>query len=626
MPTVKKTAHGTKRSRGDDTELARSRKAAREGEPVPPGQDDSEAVASSEPPDEPPVTGAKGGGRPRKTTQVDGADLSRMREYLTSTRPLVQGTELDDIVGPVQPVFTAKWTQQDEDKMMDEWNSSPEKESYASMRPNPSLKALWKVCMRIFRCTPLDLLSPLLQLRYNASVVLAQKFCNALSPLIPHPVWKGSAWRLAMALQYAIICRTDDRRPWRLEPICPALKRLNSSIRRVKGSKMPFPIHQMHHEARAAAVSNRDDPSAMSDILDQIGDTVEEMLAGKGPRAAGETTCKGHEVYCVTNQDLIAVTKALDRVTSGGYRMFARVEECYEAFKQARDSYDAPSTDQLRDFHERAGRQQLRRLAKKARKNEPKPDEELEADEELETELGEDSRIGEDLSLMDVDRFSPNPIGVDDDGGDGNEGNDDDDDFASSPNSTPVPLRGKAPTSAPEVTSQLDAASLAALEKRLYQKIRQDLRQELCQDLRHLQTEVDALRRERQDETPLDDFEMEDLGDVPPGQNSEEHLEAARIAEVDNPKANSSARRSRSVATTAPSDFPEDMLLMPVAAGLEKLAGRPRYMMKSAAVNPLPFAPGTRWGHDPKLNRHPLYTGTHLQRLAAMRGKEPKLE
>ncbi|KAI8714974.1 hypothetical protein NCS52_01004000 [Fusarium sp. LHS14.1] len=286
--------------------------------------------------------------------------VARMRATLQSSYPPIEETDFDAIVGPAEPTFTATWKNEDEELMLLEWNSSHEKKAYACIDvDNASLTTLWKVCMRMFRCTPLDLISPLLNLKYGSStVVFSQEFCDALTPLIVHAIWQGSAQRLAMVLQYAVICRTDDRRPWKPKFRGFGLDLLVSSMD--KHSSMPQPIHKMHHEARQRVDQRGQDSGIMSDVMYEVGEIVSEMSLEDMTVTAGCTVYKGHEVYCVTTQDVELVTMAICYAASG---VFRTVNDTYELFQEALDNDDPPNAQQIRDFYQRAGRQQLRVLA-----------------------------------------------------------------------------------------------------------------------------------------------------------------------------------------------------------------------------------------------------------------------
>jgi hypothetical protein len=52
-----------------------------------------------------------------------------------------------------------------------------------------------------------------------AKCLWSPQFCTALNKIIVHPSWNRDPRLLGLAIQYTIICATDDRRPW--QPDCP---------------------------------------------------------------------------------------------------------------------------------------------------------------------------------------------------------------------------------------------------------------------------------------------------------------------------------------------------------------------------------------------------------------------
>lgn len=375
--------------RPHENEMKRSRLTKRDGsrpsdfdDPRPPKSaridelysttSDGDGDSDSDIEEAPQAAAKKGCGRPKKSTKVDfeSIDCDRLRPLLEVRKPL-EDDDIDEVVGPAEPIFDAHWTQQDEEAMMLEWDSSPEKTAFSALRPdNGAVRSLWKACLRIFRCTPIHLLSPLMNLRFqpllaskggrDLSCMLPQNFCSLLAAVIVHPIWRGSAQRFAMALQYAVISRTDDRRPWKIAVQCHTLRKLSADINKVKGSNMPMSIHEMHTAVRERDYSVQDH-SVLSDTLYQIGEMMIDTNF-KRPRApTGSTVHRGHQVYLVTTQDLQAVSKAIDKV---GFGLLMPVDRTYEVFKAMRGNKEMPRSEQLREFHIRAGKQQLRLFAK----------------------------------------------------------------------------------------------------------------------------------------------------------------------------------------------------------------------------------------------------------------------
>ncbi|EXK81845.1 hypothetical protein FOQG_13714 [Fusarium oxysporum f. sp. raphani 54005] len=78
---------------------------------------------------------------------------------------------------------------------------------------------------RMFRCSPISLFSPLFGLSCDAPTsgqtlvdgapsLWSQTPVRQLTQILTHPVFKSRRDHLATILQYAVILRTNDRRPW----------------------------------------------------------------------------------------------------------------------------------------------------------------------------------------------------------------------------------------------------------------------------------------------------------------------------------------------------------------------------------------------------------------------------
>ncbi|EWZ46387.1 hypothetical protein FOWG_12196 [Fusarium oxysporum f. sp. lycopersici MN25] len=84
---------------------------------------------------------------------------------------------------------------------------------------------LFMVCARMFRCSPISLFLPLFGLSCDAPTsdqtlvddapsLWSQTPVRQLTQILTHPVFKSRRDHLATILQYAVILRTNDRRPW----------------------------------------------------------------------------------------------------------------------------------------------------------------------------------------------------------------------------------------------------------------------------------------------------------------------------------------------------------------------------------------------------------------------------
>ncbi|KAL2681353.1 hypothetical protein Neosp_008964 [[Neocosmospora] mangrovei] len=386
-----------RRDQANDTS-ARPEKRRRHREPEPETDPESERGHSSSP-----VPAKKVPGRPSKnaTTVISKDSLKATLAFLEKSRPPVQEEDLDKLVGPTAPPLHDKWTQQDEDAMMAEWNASPEKVVYASISgPSPAITSMWKVSLRVMRRSPLDIISPLEGLRYQPPAAASQagmwsrEFCNRLAVLMAYPLWQGTTRRLVIALQYAVICRTDDRRPWKPSHDCPALTLLREYMEQVHDSELSQPVHKLHKLAREMVTKAGDEPSTLSNFLVCIRETVKGWNYGRSQ--ASVTSHDGFDVYSVNVQDLKVLEAAIDSFFESSTDM------AYQTFKNARGSaIEIPQASQLPEFYERASRHQLRRIKMTQRDRDEAEGEDEDEDEEMARPRPESESSGSDMELGD---------------------------------------------------------------------------------------------------------------------------------------------------------------------------------------------------------------------------------
>ncbi|KAJ3544892.1 hypothetical protein NM208_g2797 [Fusarium decemcellulare] len=273
-----------------------------------------------------------------------------------------------------------RWTPEDEQAVQTRWAQSIEKKFLATIGPDRiQLAVLWEVCLRTFKCSPVDLISPLRNLRYEYEkkpdfeaeppeelFVLSENFSRWLTPLILHPIWKGQDWRLAMALQYASICHHDDRRPWKVPALCNALANLKQSIDETNGAEMPKPIHEMHREAREKALKDGKDPCLTSDLLAHLGDIAikndSDVYEIRSLITSGDAASDKFETYRITIIDLYSLTKAINTLGSVDLPLLQPIKHPDKFTLAVVCHKDQPSQECVREFHERAGLQNLRRL------------------------------------------------------------------------------------------------------------------------------------------------------------------------------------------------------------------------------------------------------------------------
>ncbi|RMJ19929.1 hypothetical protein CDV36_000373 [Fusarium kuroshium] len=293
----------------------------------------------------------------------------RARRFEEETPPVLEG-DLDALIGPEQPTFTDLWTQADERAL--DWESSAEKVDFASIDDHhPSLLSTWKISLRLFRCSPFDLLSPLRGLCYQGpsgnldepqQILWDEEFCQELCRVMTHSIWRRDAHVLAMILQYTVICRTDDRRVWDMPAGIAGggpLSRLEANL---KKSQPPLPcsVHEMHMEARDDVGANGLHPSVLSHVMAHIGVLTD---ASPDPRPDPVTEYGGLNIYRVKIEDLYTIRAAIDIPCWFGSPMFPTTESLYDLYLDLSGAFDAPSGyAELASFHRRAWIQEQRKI------------------------------------------------------------------------------------------------------------------------------------------------------------------------------------------------------------------------------------------------------------------------
>ncbi|KAH6991365.1 hypothetical protein BKA56DRAFT_652211 [Ilyonectria sp. MPI-CAGE-AT-0026] len=280
--------------------------------------------------------------RMNKAFEDVGLELRRkaMKVMATKLKPFEENT-LGDVIGP-DIVY--------DDEMERSWTESPELAGL-NMRHGPVM-AVWKICLRMFRCSPLAIITPLNALAYQPMTPTArrapmaelsgfwgQTFCANLARIMSHSVWEGDPMLFMMALQFAVICRTDDRRVWKMPDAatCEALTNLRKAMDSAKEERLPLCIHKMHQDARDKAGDDKLRPGIHSNLMDHLARLI-EVEEGSHP-----TEFQGFPVYAVNAQDLEMIQTAIDTYSdNSGFPLLLPTAMAYEGFISCRATNDVP--------------------------------------------------------------------------------------------------------------------------------------------------------------------------------------------------------------------------------------------------------------------------------------------
>jgi hypothetical protein len=191
---------------------------------------------------------------------------------------------------------------------------------------------LWKICLHILSIDPYSLFSPLRGLHADTSLTYyGNAFSLELCRLITHGAIAGNPQRLALLLQFAVICRTDDRRRWN-PPVTHGVKALQRLRKAITTSENPLPVSipDMLNILPLKGLPGRSNEASSGylpegPLYEWSCQTLPALMnhlsciarEGSSTDASGPnvTIYKGFDVYSVTTVDLQNIRKAIDTVS-----------------------------------------------------------------------------------------------------------------------------------------------------------------------------------------------------------------------------------------------------------------------------------------------------------------------
>ncbi|VZH97563.1 unnamed protein product [Fusarium fujikuroi] len=238
---------------------------------------------------------------------------------------------------------TFEWSDEDKAAVAEKWEQSDIKEASSKLDSTQylSLFSLFKIALRVYGTTPLVLLSPYMAMRYQGVYfgsnkwIMSRKFCETLSKIMVHPCWDGDIKWLALALQWAVICRLDSR----------LIQQTLDNVQGFAGRFLDISYHEIHEDERERASERGESLSIYSDILYEIGEAVPKEPAR--PEADPEyNTIFGRRVLPVTQWDLDILVKVVNAMEFKP-RWNYSVEDALTAWKAEKSGAELPSRDKL---------------------------------------------------------------------------------------------------------------------------------------------------------------------------------------------------------------------------------------------------------------------------------------
>ncbi|KAK5660579.1 hypothetical protein OQA88_13137 [Cercophora sp. LCS_1] len=236
--------------------------------------------------------------------------------------------------------YDENWTKEDEDALVKEWRDNPLHNAATDYPRRTELVPLWRDCHRYWDCSPFDIISPDLGLQVDMQDPIeedgpdprwTEEFCMKLHALLFHPFFARNKWVLAIVLQFAVICRTNDCRVWRpkFESKTPSFWTLNASdlfaFRQIVEAVMDtnlispgLPIPLIHQRwAKHYVLGSL---PTLSAVFTRLGELAWSQDVSGGVH--GDLS-----FYKIGELDLTNVASALDRVLLSAVPMFRPTDE-----------------------------------------------------------------------------------------------------------------------------------------------------------------------------------------------------------------------------------------------------------------------------------------------------------
>lgn len=270
----------------------------------------------------------------------------------------------NSILGPVQPIIDDEWSTDDEAWFMSTWEKSSSKPALETIsQDHAHLLKLWKTCCKILKVSPLSIISPRHGLVYaveslrpetespnnSQRQLWSEHFCKVLLKLTCHSFWKADARNLTAAIQYAVICRDDDRRPWKLassNSSCEAMQTMSDIVSSVRARG----LHDLCSGYYAAQIANGREPSLDYSFFCHLGSLIKTRATPKPANFSPHHP----PVLAVGVSDLEIIETALNTFSSCGYPIFSDSSIMAQATKCLRSQNVFPRGKALREVHIRS--------------------------------------------------------------------------------------------------------------------------------------------------------------------------------------------------------------------------------------------------------------------------------
>ena len=272
------------------------------------------------------------------------------------------------------------WSEADESKAQEFWRADMSTREHIPTSITSEYQGVWKDCLQFFNCTPFDIAGAMHNLRFqtnstqskrsNSSQMWSVNFCMQLRRLITHSAWsigspKTGPSKLSTMIQYAVILRTGDQRPWDLGSFEDNFFKPLHQLCYQRSSK-----RDCHAEVYTQYMDKGLDIPLFSLVMRSLEKVVIVANAENLESSDAHADTDADVEYRVTTNDLKNVIQALDDMEDlrTGMSLFLPTELQHRAALQARGFNPEPKTlPELKMRHRNALVEECRRRVLKAK-------------------------------------------------------------------------------------------------------------------------------------------------------------------------------------------------------------------------------------------------------------------
>ncbi|KAM0491566.1 hypothetical protein ACHAP8_010485 [Fusarium lateritium] len=244
----------------------------------------------------------------------------------------IESDDINEFVGFLHKPPGEGWTEQDEDAIQRQWDESEMKQvkEHVKWHNYAEFMSLWKICLRVRRCSPVYLISPMSNLRFLPA---------------------------AEARSFFIINADDALND------CPAFKRSLRWLQSARGSGLDRSTHSILEEAMDRSVEKGERVLTTTKLLHKVGSVAIGQQHDVPTPTQAIHEQYGFQVISITIEDLNNVRQAIDTFEwpeSMREEFACTTGEALQSYRLMHKRHEKPAAAELGEYFERSHKDVMR--------------------------------------------------------------------------------------------------------------------------------------------------------------------------------------------------------------------------------------------------------------------------